>query len=78
VIGDSEARLVICEDAEQAEKIAAVREALPRLETVILITGESAGALTLEHVRARGCRRDPRELQERMRAVGPEDPFTFI
>ncbi len=78
VIGDSEARLVICEDAEQSEKIAAVHGALPRLETVILMTGEFEGALTLEDVRARGRRREPRELEERMRAVGPEDPFTFI
>src|SRR5438874_6685658 len=37
VAGNSEARAVICEDASQVAKIAAVRERLPNLRTLIAI-----------------------------------------
>ena len=37
VAGDSEARFIVCEDAAQVAKIAAVRDELPQLETVIVI-----------------------------------------
>ncbi len=78
VAGDSESRVVICEDADQAQKIAEVREELPCLETVVVMQGEAEGAVTLDEVRERGRGRDPGELRERMEAVGPEDPLTFI
>jgi len=78
VAGDSESRVVICEDANQALKVAEVREELPCLETVVVMQGEAEGAVTLDEVRERGRGRDPGELRERMEAVGPDDPFTFI
>ena len=37
VVGNSEARAIICEDASQVAKIVAVRDNLPNLETVIVI-----------------------------------------
>ena len=37
VAGNSESRFVICEDASQVAKIAAVRERLPQLEAVVVI-----------------------------------------
>jgi long-chain acyl-CoA synthetase len=88
VISDSDACAIVCEDAEQLAKIAAIRDRLPNLRTVIVIDTPTAGAstngvaalepITLEHVRERGRRRSPEELEARRSAVRPEDPFTFI
>jgi len=72
VAGNSEARMVVCEDAGQAAKIAQVRGELPALEQVIVIESE------LDDLRARGRSRDPQEVLDRARAVRPEDPYTFI
>jgi len=81
VASDSDARAIVCENAEQVAKIAQVRDRLPRLEHVIAIEPEGAeGAIPLDEVRARG--RDGghhrAELERRRAAVKPEDPFTFI
>jgi long-chain acyl-CoA synthetase len=88
VISDSDACAIVCEDAQQLAKIAAIRDQLPNLRTVIVIDPPDAGAsangvaalepITLEHVRERGRRRSPEELEARRAAVRPEDPFTFI
>jgi len=78
VVGDSESRVVICEDADQAQKIAEVRTELPCIETVVVMEGEAEGAVTLDEVRDRGRGHDASELKARMEAVGPEHPFTFI
>ncbi len=43
VISDSEACAIVCEDAEQLAKIAAVIDRLPRLRTVIVIDEELGG-----------------------------------
>src|SRR5262245_51402983 len=71
VIGDSESRFVVVEDEEQAAKIAAVRERLPKLEHVLSI--EQFGEL-----RERGRGRDAAELAERIAAVTPGDTYTII
>jgi len=82
VIADSDASAIVCEDDTQLAKIAAVREQLPNLRTVIVIDppdGEPAlEAIALDEVRARGRERDRQELEARRAAVRPEDPFTFI
>jgi long-chain acyl-CoA synthetase len=86
VISDSEACAIVCEDAEQLAKIAAVRDRLPGLRTVIVIdppagSGESAGelsAITLGEVRERGRGRPAEELRARREAIRPQDPYTFI
>jgi long-chain acyl-CoA synthetase len=92
VISDSDACAVVCEDEEQLEKIAAIRDQLPNLRTVIVIdppAGESASngssasgdpvhATTLDELRERARRRSPEELDARRAGVRPEDPFTFI
>jgi long-chain acyl-CoA synthetase len=72
VAGNSESRLLICEDATQAAKIAQVRENLPALEHVVVIEDE------LDALRERGRARDPQEVLDRAHAVRPEDPYTFI
>ena len=80
VAADSDARLIVCEDAEQVTKIAAVRDQLPALETVVVMEAEGApeGTITLDALRERGRSRPEDELAARAAAVGPGDPFTFI
>jgi long-chain acyl-CoA synthetase len=87
VISDSDACAVICEDASQLAKIAAIKDQVPNLRTVIVIdpppadangAAHAVEATPLEEVRARGRARSPEELDARRAGVRPEDPFTFI
>jgi long-chain acyl-CoA synthetase len=82
VAGDSEAVAVVCEDAAQLAKIEAVRDRLPRLRNMVVIEGEGAQSggdvITLDEVRARGRVRAPAQLDARVRAVTPDDAYTFI
>jgi long-chain acyl-CoA synthetase len=80
VIGNSESRMVICEDASQVAKIVAVRERLPLLEQIIVIDagGAEASAVSVETLRQRGRERDPAEVDARAQAVTPDQPYTFI
>jgi long-chain acyl-CoA synthetase len=77
VAGNSEARAVIVENAEQAAKIAEIRSSLPRLEHVIGIE-PGAAELSLDDLRARGRDGDRAELSARQSAVRPEDPYTIV
>jgi long-chain acyl-CoA synthetase len=91
VISDSDASMIICEDEEQLEKIAAIREQVPNLRTIIVIEpladGIASGpsdavktldAITLGEVRERGRMRSADELDARRAGVRAEDAFTFI
>jgi long-chain acyl-CoA synthetase len=90
VISDSDACTIVCEDEEQLAKIAAIRDKLPGLRTIIVIdppAGDSNGtgdgiasleAITLDEVRERGRSHSLEELEARRAAVRGEDPFTFI
>ncbi len=84
VIADSGACAIVCEDAAQLAKVAAVRERLPLLRTVIVIDppGDASAApleaIALDEVRARGRGGEEAELERRRAAVGPGDPYTFI
>jgi long-chain acyl-CoA synthetase len=80
VAGNSEATAIVCDDAVQMAKIAAVRERLPALRTIIVIdpSGETGDAIALDELRERGRSLDRSELDARTGAVSPEDPFTFI
>jgi long-chain acyl-CoA synthetase len=88
VISDSDACAVVCEDASQLAKIAAIRETLPHLRTIVTFDVPSGGELTpeiaaleaipLEEVRARGRTRPLEELEARRLGVRPQDTFTFI
>jgi len=82
VISDSGACAIVCEDDEQLAKIAAIREQVPHLRTVIAIEppAEDHGleVITLEEVRERGRSRSAEELEARRAGVRPQDAFTFI
>jgi long-chain acyl-CoA synthetase len=92
VISDSEASTIVCENEEQLEKVAAIRDQIPAIRTIVVIDPPDAGsiaggpsdavralgAISLQEVRERGRGRSAEELQARRAAVKPEDPFTFI
>src|SRR3954447_13770735 len=75
VLSHSGAKAILLEDAQQAAKLAAVRDQLPDLEHVIVLTGEAEGAITLADLRSRG---DASVAEERVRAVAPEDTATIV
>src|SRR3954447_3074145 len=75
VLSHSGAKAILLEDAAQAAKVAAVRDQLPDLEHVIVLTGEAEGAITLADLRSRG---DASVAEERVRAVAPEDTATIV
>jgi long-chain acyl-CoA synthetase len=82
VVSNSEARAIICEDAEQVAKITAVRDRLPGLEHLLVIEPspetEAAGAIPIATLRERGLHRDEAELQARAAAVTGDLPLKFI
>jgi long-chain acyl-CoA synthetase len=78
VLADSQARLVFCEDAQQVAKILQVKGELPELEHVIVIDGDAEGAVPIKELRARAEEVDPGAVEERVRAVAPEDVATLV
>jgi long-chain acyl-CoA synthetase len=81
VAGNSGSRIVICEDAGQAAKIAQVRAGLEHLEHVLVIDpsdGTNEGDISIASVREQGRGGDRAELERRCEAVSPGDPYTII
>jgi long-chain acyl-CoA synthetase len=78
VLENSDAVAVIVEDAEQLEKVRAVRDRTPKLEHVILMTGDAEDAMGLDALAARGSGRSESEWAERFGSVTREDICTFI
>src|SRR5919106_1781397 len=58
VAGNSDARVIVCENAEQVAKIRAVEGDLPALETIVVVdpSGVADDAISLADVRERGRR----------------------
>ncbi|MGZ4193950.1 MAG: AMP-dependent synthetase/ligase [Solirubrobacteraceae bacterium] len=78
VLGHSQARLIFCEDANQAAKIEEIRERCPELEHVVLFGGTAAGAITVDELRRRGAEVPPDAVRERLAEVDPEDVATLV
>jgi long-chain acyl-CoA synthetase len=81
VAGNSDAKIVICEDAEQAAKIEQVRDRLEHLEHVVLIDpspDDKNDTHTIDGLRDRGDNGKRDELERRCEAVSPEDHYTII
>jgi long-chain acyl-CoA synthetase len=76
VIGNSDAVAIVVEDAGQLAKVEQVRDRLPQLRHLITMT--DGDAITIDDLRERGRAHDPAELERRLQAVTPEDPYTFI
>jgi long-chain acyl-CoA synthetase len=77
VAGNSEARAIVCEDADQLAKIEKVRGELPSLEHLIAME-PAEGAITLDELRERGSGGDAAELERRTAATEPDDAYTFV
>ncbi len=78
VLSHSGSKVVLLEDASQAVKIAKVRDELPELEHVVVLTGEAEGAITLADLRARGAAGGAEIARERTAAVNPTDAATIV
>jgi len=81
VLAHSDSRAVFAEDAEQLEKIRAVRERLPKLEHVILFDPSGAEGddfLTLDQLLERGRATEPSAYERRYRAVTRDDICLYI
>lgn len=78
VLRDSDARVVVCEDAEQLAKILSVRRDCPRLEHIVLIEGRNDQAIGLDELQAGGSDLPDAAVDERVELVAPDDMATLI
>jgi long-chain acyl-CoA synthetase len=79
VLHHSDSKAVILEDAEQLEKVRAVRDQLPALEHIISIEPiEADDVITFDTVRERGRTRPPEDFEARIATVEPSDVATYI
>ena len=78
VLDNSDSKVVVVEDAEQLEKVRAVRDQLPQLEHIVLMTGSAEDAIAMEDLAAKGGGGDDATWKALYEAVTPEDICTFI
>jgi long-chain acyl-CoA synthetase len=78
VLDNSDAKVVVVEDAEQLEKVRSVRDRLPQLEHVVMMTGEAEDAISMEDLVAKGGGGTDETWATLYDAVTPEDICTFI
>jgi long-chain acyl-CoA synthetase len=78
VLDNSDSKVVVVEDAEQLEKVRAVRDQLPQLEQIVLMTGSAEDAISMEDLTAKGAGGDDATWQTLYEAVTPADICTFI
>jgi long-chain acyl-CoA synthetase len=72
VLAHSEARILICEDAEQRDKVETVRAQLPALEHVFTMV-ETAGSPSLDALRSAGRPHEPPPVE-----ISPDDAATIV
>ncbi len=77
VAGNSGAKVVICENQDQGQKIEQIRDRLPDLTQVVGIDA-GGGELSFDELREQGRGRDRQELHDRQAAVEPQDPYTIV
>jgi long-chain acyl-CoA synthetase len=83
ILENSGARYIFCDSEAQVAKIRSVRGKLPALEGIIRATGKAADAFerTLEDLERAGAewrKANPNAHDERLAAIGPDDPASFI
>jgi len=78
VLENSDSKIVVVEDAEQLEKVRQVRDQLPQLEQIVLMTGSAEDAISMEDLAAKGTGGDAETWKTLYEAVTPEDICTFI
>ncbi|HET9592786.1 MAG TPA: long-chain fatty acid--CoA ligase [Solirubrobacterales bacterium] len=78
VLDNSDSKVVVVEDAEQLEKVREVRDQLPQLEQIVLMTGSAEDAVSMEDLAAKGAGGDDATWKTLYEAVAPADICTFI
>lgn len=82
ILGNSGARVLVCEDAEQEAKVAPARSELEALERLIVLEGPGGpDALPLAELREQGhalLAADPDVVGRRRAQIVEEDPLTII
>jgi long-chain acyl-CoA synthetase len=78
VVGNSECRGIVCENADQVAKIVKVRDDLPALEWIIVLEGEVEGAISLAQLKERAADVDASALKERAASVTTDDPYMIM
>jgi long-chain acyl-CoA synthetase len=78
VLENSDSKVVVVEDAEQLEKVRQVRDQLPQLEQIVLMSGSAEDAISMEDLAAKGGGGDDATWATLYEAVTPEDICTFI
>ncbi len=78
VLENSDAKVVVVEDSEQLDKVRAVRERLPALQQVALMTGNADDAISMEEMAARGADVPDSTWEDRYTSVTKADICTFI
>lgn len=78
VLENSDSKVVVVEDAEQLEKVRQVRDQLPQLQHVVLMTGTAEDAISTEDLAAKGASGTDEAWKGLYEAVTSEDICTFI
>jgi long-chain acyl-CoA synthetase len=78
VLENSDSIAVIVEDDAQLEKVRQVRDACPKLEHVIRMTGQSADTISMDELAERGASGTEADWERRWSTVTPDDICTFI
>ena len=82
ILGNSGARLVVCEDAKQLAKVAPVRRELEALEQLIVLEcADGRDALSLPELHERGralLAVDPGAVERVRSGIGEDDPLTIV
>jgi long-chain acyl-CoA synthetase len=78
VLDNSDAKLVVVEDETQLAKVREVRDRLPQLEHVVLMSGSADEAISMEDLSANGSAVDASRWVQLYSAVTPADICTFI
>jgi len=78
VLENSDARVVFCENDEQAAKIEQVRDRCPALEHLVMFGSANREALTLDGLRQLGSEVPPEAVPERLQSMSPDDLATLV
>jgi len=78
VLENSDSKVVVVEDTEQLEKVRQVRDRLPQLQHIVMMTGNAEDAISMEEVAAKGAGGDDATWETLYTAVTPADICTFI
>jgi len=84
IVGHSEAKVAIVENQDQLDKILKTKTEMPKLQKVVVVTGESAGEedwiISFDELKRLGreAGKDSAALDERIASVKPEDLATIV